>query len=139
MGWAAWTNGHVESGVQDFPLGRGDSPGMRFMRLRAWLQQIIRLTSPEVVVFERAHMRGGFATDLLVGITTRIQEECAAQGIECEALHSATLKKFSTGSGKASKKDMIDIACRRWQLIIKDDNQADALCLLYWALEEHGR
>ena len=102
-GWAALSDGHVESGVQTFDLARGESPGMRFIRFRRWLEEILALTQPGLCVYEQAHHRGGHATELLVGMATRLQEACAEKGIEYTAVHSATLKKVSCGSADAAR------------------------------------
>ena len=136
-GWASSFAGHIESGTHDFTPARGDSPGMRFLRFRSWLKDMFSMTDPALVIYERAHMRGGYATDLLVGFTTRIQEECAEQGVECEAVHTATLKKAATGSGRADKAAMIAVAEERFGRTTVDDNEADALCLLWYAMREH--
>ena len=138
-GWAALSDGHIESGVQVFDLSRGESSGMRFIRFRKWLEEILRLIQPGLCVYEAAHHRGGFATEFLVGMTTRLQETCAEKGIEYAAVHSATLKKFATGSGRADKSAMMKRAAvlfpdRR----IEDDNESDALMLLEYARAKFG-
>jgi len=135
-GYASFSDNRVESGVKDFPLGRGDSPGMRFIRFNRWLVDMIALTWPALITYERPHLRGGYATDLLVGFATRVQERCAEAGIECEAVHSATLKKAATGSGRAGKDAMIAAAEERFGKSVTDDNEADALCLLWMAMKE---
>lgn len=137
LGWASFAHGHVESGVHEFALGRGDSPGMRFLRFRNWLADMLTMAKPELVIFERPHMRGGFATDLLVGFVTRIQEACAERGIECQAVHSATLKKSACGSGRADKSMMVKAASERFGKPVTDDNEADALNLLWLAMQEN--
>jgi Holliday junction resolvasome RuvABC endonuclease subunit len=137
-GWASLYQGHVESGVHEFSLGRGDSPGMRFLRFRSFLVDMLMMTKPELVIYERAHMRGGFATDLLVGMTSRVQEECAARSINYEAVHSATLKKFAAGSGRAQKDLMKAHASTRFGRNIESDDEADALCLLDMAMKTFG-
>ena len=40
-GWA--TNVDHQSGVQVFDVRRGESPGMRFLRCRAWLGEMFQL------------------------------------------------------------------------------------------------
>jgi Holliday junction resolvasome RuvABC endonuclease subunit len=138
-GWAALSDGHVESGVQTFDLARGESAGMRFIRFRRWLEEILALTRPGLCVYEQAHHRGGHATELLVGMATRLQEACAEKGMEYTAVHSATLKKASCGSGRADKSAMIAEARRRFPgREIADDNEADALMLLEYARAKFG-
>ena len=71
-----------------------------------------------------------------VGMVTRIQEECEIRDLKYTPIHSATLKKFATGSGRASKEAMLEIARDRWGVHIADDNEADALWLMEYARKE---
>lgn len=137
-GWAAiYPDDHVESGVQHFELARGDSPGMRWLRFNAWLDEVLRLTHPDLVVYEQAHHRGGAATEIAIGFATRVQEACAEWGIEHTTVHSATLKKFATGSGRAGKPEMIEAAETRWGMQLTDD-EADARWVAEWARIEYA-
>ena len=134
-GWALRSNGHVESGVQVFDLKRGESPGMRFVRFRRWLYQMLEsFEAGDVVAFEQAHHRGGAATQLCVGMSTRVLEACAELGLEHTSVHSATLKKFATGSGRASKEEMLATARARWPEV-KTHDEADARHLLQYVVE----
>lgn len=151
-GWALQEQGRIESGVQVFDVKRGESPGMRYVRFRRWLNELAFVTSAplsawtlDLIVFEQAHHRGGAATEVAAGLSTRVQEFCAERGIEHAAVHSATLKKFVTGSGRGDKADMLAHAMKRgwidgetWlpQTRLKDDNEVDAVCLLHYALAE---
>lgn len=133
-GWSTNINGNIESGVAEFAVKRGESPGMKFLMFTSWLRKMLEITKPELVVFEQSHLRGGFASDILVGMVTRIQEQCVEKKIEYASVHSASLKKFATKKGNASKEDMIIEAKRRYPKIkIIDDNHADALMLLTYA------
>lgn len=137
-GWASFVDGRIESGVQDFSLKRGESKGIRFLRFNTWLVGMLDLIKPYVVVYELAHFRGGHATEILVGMTTRIEEFCEERKIEYSSVHSATLKKFATGGGKANKEDMMKAAALKFGRIIDSDDEADALLILAWAREEFG-
>lgn len=136
-GWAYWEPGYTnpESGTQDFSLKRGESPGMRFIRFRKWIQTF---EPPDLYIYEEAHHRGGAATAVGVGFVSRVLEEAARVGAETVGVHTGTLKKWSTGHGKASKEQMIYVSSVRWGFVPKDDNEADALCLLAYGLEEYG-
>src|SRR5574343_1623842 len=94
----------IESGVQSFEKRRGESNGLVFLRFRNWLGKLIefRPGGAQLLVFERAHFRGGAATELCVGLQTRVQEICAELGVEAAPVSTTNLKKFATGSGKAS-------------------------------------
>ena len=127
-----------ESGTMTLDLKRGESPGMRFVRFNKWLKEMLDDHTPELVIYEQAHHRGGAATELCVGLVTRVQEACSERSINYQKLHSNTLKKFATGSGRASKDDMLARAREHWGWNIEDHNQADALWLMEWAKKEYG-
>ena len=113
---------------------------MRFLRFRAWLRSFLELGLPpgSLVAYERAHHRGGAATQLAVGLTTEVMTFAAENGMNHTAVHTGTLKKHATGHGGASKAQMIEAAEKRWGLEVSGDDEADALCVLAWAIEEIG-
>ena len=135
-GWAS--NNPRQSGTYTFDVKRGESPGMRFLRCNNWLKEIYELLKPlEVIAYEQAHHRGGAATACCVGLVATVQAFAAEKGIELMPIHTATLKKFATGSGRASKDDMITAAKNLgWDPV--DDNEADAELLLEYALRTVG-
>jgi len=145
LGWALSMDTTLESGVEDLGLRRGESPGARFLRFRRWLSDVDQLAARStgeglaLIAYEQPHHRGGHATEVGHGFSTRLQEHAAATpGCECVAIHSSTLKKHATGSGRAGKAEMIAAARVRWSLEPTDDNHADALMILSWALEQYG-
>ena len=135
-GWASLVDGKIESGVQNFALKRGESKGIRFLRFNTWLNDMLELVKPHIVVYEMAHFRGGSATEILVGMTTRIEQFCEEKKIEYSSIHSGTLKRFATGKGNASKEDMRRAAVLKYEIIVDNDDEADALHILAWAKKE---
>ncbi len=138
-GWATLIEGQIESGVQDFTKTRGESNGLMFMRFNAWLEQMNELIGNDVyelIIYERAHHRGGAPTEIGVNLTGRVQEFGERHGSEYMAVHTATLKKFTTGSGRASKDDMKAWYKKTTGREPIDDNEADARALLYYATNE---
>lgn len=131
-GWA--TNINRISGIQVFDVKRGESPGMRFLRCRGWLNQMLDLLGAiDVIVYEQAHHRGGAATACCVGLISTVQAFAAEHAIELMAIHTGELKRWATGKGNAGKRLMIEAAkARGWSP--SDDNEADAQLLL-----EHAR
>jgi len=137
-GWASNIHGR-RSGVVEFALKRGESVGMRFLRCRAWLKEMWKLLEGhiEVIAFEQAHHRGGAATACCVGLVTEALAFAAEHSIETMPIHTASLKKFATGNGRASKDEMVQAARQRgWNPV--DHNEADAILLLEFALKELG-
>jgi len=138
-GWAVIRPGmeKPESGSERFDIQRGESPGMRFIRFRSFLDDL-RSFQPELYVFEQAHHRGGYATQLCVGMTTRVIEEAARHKAQHVAVHSGTLKKWATGKGNSDKQAMIAAATQRWGFVPWNDDEADALLLLAYGMEKYG-
>ena len=137
-GWVSDILGK-RSGVTEFQLKQGETPGMRFLRASAWLNEMWKLLSGQidVIVYEQAHHRRGAATAVCVGLVTEVQAFAAEHNIELMPVHTATLKKFATGSGRANKKDMVQAAQKRgWNP--QDDNEADVQLLIEYAILEMG-
>jgi len=135
--------GRIESGVQTFKAQRGESPGIRFLYFRTWVERMINRIKPDLVVYEMSIRRGGAATELQIGMTTRVQEMCSVLKTEYIKVHLSTVKKFATGSGRASKQDMIKAANkllasqkRKIRYVTNSDDEADAIMILAWAINE---
>ena len=136
-GYALVVDGQLkESGVQDFSKKRGESNGILFLRFRKWIDVLVDLTKPEVLAYERAHFRGGAATELCVGLQTRVQESAALRDVPCLPITTSSVKKFATGSGRASKQDMLYQAAIFLNRQPIDDNEADAVLLAMFANSE---
>jgi Holliday junction resolvasome RuvABC endonuclease subunit len=129
----------VESGVQDFSKKRGESNGLMFLRFRKWLSSLFEEAPINLVGYERAHFRGGAATEICVGLQTRVQEICAENEVESAPVSTSTLKKFATGSGRADKWGMILVAKRILGRDPVDDNEADAVLVADWARSEYAK
>ena len=130
-GWATNCQGLVWSGVQDFTPSKRESNDMRYVRFHDWLEKRLEELQPEIVGYEMPHNRGGHATQVLNGLAAIVQLLCGKKGVTHTPVHSSILKKHATGSGRASKGEMLEAAKQRFpDQDIKDDNQADALHLL---------
>ena len=129
-GWALIDNGKiVESGMQNFSKRRGESNGVMFLRFNKWVSDMVDMLKPELLTYERAHYRGGAATEIGVGLQTRVQEMAIAKGIDSIPFTTAEIKKFATGKGNAGKDDMIIAAVPFLGRQPIDDNEADAVHL----------
>jgi len=59
------------------------------------------------------------------------------RGVPYQGVPVGTIKKFLTGQGNANKQAMIDAARARGFSPV-DDNEADAIAILLWAIETRG-
>jgi len=138
-GWAVLENGDIkESGVQDFTKGRGESNGLMFLKFRKWLQEMNKFGPFNIIGYEKAHYRGGAATEICVGLQTRAQEFAAEIGAESAPVATMTLKKFATGRGNCDKANMVAAAEEILGRPPLDDNEADAVHVAQWAWKEYG-
>lgn len=138
-GWAvASDEGRVvDSGVWKLadPRRTGESRGMRYVRFRAFLRQTLD-AHPDIglVVHEQTLLRGGAATEIANGLKALILEAAAERGLDVTCVHTAELKRFATGSGRAEKPEMMEACLSRFGIMPIDDNHADAVLIAFWAL-----
>ena len=123
----------IASGTQTFTLRRDESPGMRLLHLRRWLDDVGEFFGPgDLVLFEQAHHRGAAATALLSQMIGEALAWCAGRGCEHKSVHTSTLKKAVTSKGNADKGEMMAAAERLTGRRPADEHEGDALCLLAW-------
>ena len=139
-GWALrGSDGHITSGSESFRPQRFEGGGMRFLRFKRWLTEIKQscdgidaLHFEEVrrhVSTDAAHAYGGFLATLTAW--------CEHHQIPYQGVPVGTIKKHATGKGNAGKEDVIAAIRARGHTPV-DDNEADALALLHWAIEQHA-
>lgn len=128
-GWCVRSAAGCDSGVWNLKGGRFEGGGMRFVRFRKYVREVIDSAGVCRVAFEevRRHM-GVDAAHVYGGLLAVLSEECEVRKIPYEGIPVATIKKKATGKGNADKAAMIAAARARWpHLQIEDDNQADAM------------
>ncbi|MFN3349080.1 crossover junction endodeoxyribonuclease RuvC [Pseudorhodoplanes sp.] len=135
-GWALrGATGAIASGTQEFRPGRFEGAGMAFLRFERFLADASEASGPfGVVVFEevRAHA-GTLAAQVYGGFLAHLTAWCERHAAPYLGVPVATIKRHVTGKGNASKDDVIK-AVRARGHAPKDDNEADALALLDWAI-----
>jgi Holliday junction resolvasome RuvABC endonuclease subunit len=135
-GWAYQANGLVTSGSVGFQLKKSEKPGMRFLKFRSWLRDQIECVKPERVVYEEVmRWSSGAAAKCYCGLLAILTTECEAKEIAYEGVHVGTIKKSATKNGAASKTMMIE-AAKALGYSPKDDNEADALHLLHYFIDQ---
>lgn len=139
-GWALRAaDGTIVSGTETFRQNRWSGGGMRYLRFRRWLGEIATTNGGiGLIVYEEvrrhagtdaAHVYGGFLATL-----TAWCEDC---GVAYEAVPVGTIKRFVTSKGNAGKEAVI-AAIRARGFHPADDNEADALALLLWAIQHRA-
>jgi len=139
-GWALrGHDGLITSGTVNFKPRRFDGGGMRYLRFTNWLTEIDRLSGPiEAIWFEevRRHV-GTDAAHVFGGLMATLTAWAELRGVPYEGVAVGTIKKHATGKGNAPKQAMIE-AARARGFSPADDNEADAIAILVWAIETKG-
>ena len=136
-GWAlSNTQGRITSGTAHFRPQRFEGGGMRYLRFERWLNETQELSAGiDSVYFEEvrrhlgvdaAHAYGGFLASLTAW--------CEEHAIPYEGVPVGTIKRHITGKGNAGKAKVIEAIQQRGHQPA-DDNEADALALLYWVID----
>ncbi len=138
LGWAVRLhNGPVVSGTISFKPGRFEGAGMGFLRFQRWLEETEASSRPlGSIYFEevRAHA-GTLAAQVYGGFVSHLTAWCEAKAIPYQGVPVATIKKSATGKGNADKKAVIAAVTAKG-FHPHDDNEADALALLLWAIQQ---
>jgi Holliday junction resolvasome RuvABC endonuclease subunit len=140
-GWAVRNaDGAIASGTVEFKPSRWEGGGMVYLRFRAWLQEVDETAGAiGAVYFEevRSH-RGVAAAHAYGGFLAHLTAWAEANRIPYAGVPVGTIKRHVTGKGNADK-DAVIAAVRALGFEPKDDNEADALALLDWALRNGAR
>ena len=135
-GWALrQASGLITSGSHGFKPGRFEGGGMPLLLFAAWLSELHGTAGPlGRVVFEevRAH-KGTAAAHTYGAFLGQLSAWCEAHGVAYQGVPVATIKKHATGKGNAGK-DLVIAAMQARGFQPVDDNEADALAILHWAM-----
>jgi hypothetical protein len=139
-GWALrGQDGLITSGTASFRPGRYDGGGMRYLRFTNWLTEIDRLSGPVAAIwFEEVRRHAGTdASHIYGGLMATLTAWAELRGVPYQGVPVGTIKRHATGKGKADKAAMV-AAVRARGFSPADDNEADAIALLLWAIETNG-
>ena len=139
-GWALRTRERtIASGTVSFRPSRYDGGGMRYLRFRSWLEEIAaNADGLGAVYFEEVRRHAGTdAAHLYGGFLATLSAWCEQRSIPYQGVPVGTLKRHATGKGNAGKPAVMH-AVRERGFEPADDNEADALALLLWAIETRG-
>jgi hypothetical protein len=139
-GFALRTGDHtIISGTVSFKPSRYDGGGIRYLRFRAWLDSMAQdAAGIGVVHYEeiRSHV-GTDAAHVYGGLLATLSAWCEQNTIPYQGVPVGTIKRFIAGKGNADKATVI-ASVRERGFSPVDDNEADALAILLWAIETDG-
>ena len=135
-GWAfRGRDGQITSGTVEFRNDRWQGGGMRFLRFKRWLTELKHAAGAlDAVFIEEVRRHAGVdAAHAYGGFLAHVTAWCEHHAIPYEAVPVGTIKRHVTGKGNAGKEAVI-AAVRELGFDPVDDNEADALAILDWAL-----
>ena len=139
-GWAVRNSRcRILHGTAEFRPSRYEGGGMRYLRFGKWLDQTLEITGGiDAVYFEevRRHI-GTDAAHVFGGLLATLTAWCEERAIPYQGVPVGTWKRHACGKGNASKEDVI-AAMRKLGFEPVDDNEADAIAILLWAIETNG-
>ena len=139
-GWALWqADRSITSGTAHFTPQRFEGGGMRYLRFKRWLTELKQTSDGlDAVYFEEVRRHAGVdAAHAYGGFMAHLTAWCEHHQIPYQGVPVGTIKKHATGKGNAGKAAML-AAMQARGFSPADDNEADALALLDWALQQGG-
>ena len=139
-GWALRSqNGPTAHGFVSFKSQRFEGGGMRYLRFKHWLAELKVMTGEiNAVYFEEVRRHVGVdAAHVYGGLMATLTTWCEHHRIPYQGVPVGTIKKHATGKGNAGKAEVI-AAMRALGHPVTDDNEADALAILHWALDNNN-
>jgi len=112
---------------------------MRYLRFTQWVGEVLKLEPGiEAVYFEevRRHI-GTDAAHAYGGFLATLTSWCEDIGLPYQGVPVGTIKQFITGKGNSDKATVM-AAVRSRGYSVKDDNEADAVAILLWAISHTG-
>ena len=115
---------------------RFEGGGMRYLRFKRWLSELKAVSIDiHAVYFEEVRRHAGVdAAHVYGGLMATLTTWCEHHNIPYQGVPVGTIKKHATGKGNAGKDEVI-AAMQAKGHPVTDDNEADALALLHWAIE----
>ena len=109
-GWALRPiDGAITSGTVSFRPSRYDGGGMRYLRFRGWLDQLVTdVGGLSAVHFEEVRRHAGTdAAHVYGGLLATLTAWCEQHAVAYQGVPVGTIKRFATGKGNADKAAML--------------------------------
>lgn len=130
-GWKTKT----ASGTWDLKPNRGESEGMRVVRFKSKVKELVSMEGITIIAYERPagmHKASIMVASEMVGV---LKDLCIEMNINLACYSAQQIKKFATGKGNAGKPEMIE-AAKKLGYSPADDNEADAIHLYHLAQKD---
>jgi Holliday junction resolvasome RuvABC endonuclease subunit len=107
---------------------------MRFLRFRSWLDKLYSSYPVDVLYYEEVRRHIGVdAAHAYGGFMAHLQAWAESNQVPYAGVPVGTIKKYATGKGNANKEAVMVAMVGKGHKPV-DDNEADALALLYYSL-----
>jgi len=136
---AVTSSGNRFSYSRDLKPGKHENWAARFAKFVEYLEQIESIEPVKSVWYEevRAH-NGTDAAHVYGGFLATLGRWCDERGVPMTGVPVGTIKKFATGKGNASKTAVMAACADKFGVLPSDDNEADAVALREYVLNEQG-
>lgn len=126
------------SGTWNLKPNRGESEGMRVVRFKSKVREMIKMESITLVSYERP--AGLFKSSIMVAseMIGVLKDLCIEVNVDLACYSATEIKKFATGKGNANKEAMIKKAIELGYSPA-DDNEADAIHLYNLTAKDIGQ
>jgi len=130
----------ISSGSKSFAPRQGETVRALFGKWDTWLELEIAQNKTTFISYELVKFEMGRAwTQIYHGMVGITMAAAYRHGIEIRGYPVADIKIAATGKGNAKKPAMVAAAAQMWpEQNIIDDNQADALWILYICMRDLG-
>lgn len=121
-GWKTKTT----SGVWNLKPNRGESEGMRVVRFKSKVKELVESEDIQLIAYERPgglHKLSIMVESEMIGV---LKDFCIEKNIQYACYSAGEIKKFATGKGNADKNAMVKRAIELGYHP-QDDNEADAI------------
>ena len=140
-GYAAHLPTGIISGSKSFKALPGQPVGTLFSKWDEWLDTYLFKHEINFVAYELIdwNIINPDFRQIYIGMKSILQGKAFYRGADTRGYTVRDIKLAATGKAKAEKADMIASARIQWpDQAIQDDNQADALWVLYLACKSQG-
>lgn len=130
-GWKTETS----SGVWDLKPNRGESEGMRVVRFKSKVKELIQLEEINIISYERPGGRNKYSIITASEMIGVLKDLSIEMNVDIACYSSKEIKRFATGNGNCNKEAMIK-AAKELGYHPKDDNEADAIHLYLLTIKD---